>query len=97
MRSAFDEPPGSANFDRMAPRRVNDYLCVSEVFHKTFVSLDENGTEAAAATALAMRLGCMPVAKPKPIEVHVDHPFIFAIQHAPSGACLFLGRVTDPR
>ncbi|HTL57861.1 MAG TPA: serpin family protein [Candidatus Limnocylindrales bacterium] len=97
MRSAFDEPPGSANFDRMAPRRVNDYLCVSEVFHKTFVSLDENGTEAAAATALSMRLGCMPVAKPKPIEVHVDHPFIFAIQHAPGGACLCLGRVTDPR
>ena len=37
------------------------------------------------------------VEKPKPIEVHVDRPFIFAIQHAPSGACLFLGRVTDPR
>jgi serpin B len=35
--------------------------------------------------------------KPKPIEVRVDRPFLFAIQHRASGACLFLGRVTDPR
>ena len=35
--------------------------------------------------------------KPKPIEVRVDRPFLFAIQHRPSGACLFLGRVVDPR
>jgi len=53
--------------------------------------------QAAAATALAMRFGSAVVEKPKPIEVHVDHPFMFAIQHAPSGVCLFLGRVTDPR
>jgi serine protease inhibitor len=33
----------------------------------------------------------------KPIEVRVDRPFLFAIQHRPSGACLFLGRVVDPR
>lgn len=34
---------------------------------------------------------------PKPIEVKVDRPFIYAIQHVPSGACLFIGRVTDQR
>lgn len=34
--------------------------------------------------------------KPKPVEVRVDHPFCFAIQHRPSGACLFLGRITEP-
>jgi serine protease inhibitor len=34
---------------------------------------------------------------PPPIEVNVDRPFVYAIQHAPSGVCLFLGRVTDPR
>ena len=33
----------------------------------------------------------------KPVEVRVDRPFLFAIQHVPSGACLFLGRVTDPK
>ncbi|MEY2467230.1 MAG: hypothetical protein QOD03_1751 [Verrucomicrobiota bacterium] len=98
MKTAFDKPQGSANFDRMAPRRLDDYLYISEVFHKTFLNLDENGTEATAATAVMMDDATgIPSPKPKPIEVHVDHPFIFAIQHRPSGACLFLGRVTDPR
>jgi serpin B len=96
MKTAFDQPRGSANFDRIAPRRPNDYLYISEVFHKTFFNLDEKGTEAAAATAIhVMTLG---IHEPKkPIEVRVDHPFLFAIQHGPSGACLFLGRVVDPR
>ncbi|MFL6593957.1 MAG: serpin family protein [Chthoniobacterales bacterium] len=97
MHSAFDQPPGSANFDRMAPRSPNDYLFISEVFHKTFIAVDEKGTEAAAATAVAMMAGSAVIEKPEPIEVKIDHPFIFAIQHVPSGACLFLGRVTDPR
>ena len=94
MRTAFDQPRGSANFDRMAPRRAGEYLYLSEVFHKTFLKLDEKGTEAAAATAVAVRAAR---ASERPIEVRIDHPFLFAIQHRPSGACLFLGRVTDPR
>jgi serpin B len=98
MKSAFDVPPGSANFDRMAPRRPDDYLYISDIFHQTFLKLDESGTEAAAATAVAMAraLAIMAPTEP-PVEVHVDHPFLFAIQHRPSGACLFLGHVTDPR
>ena len=98
MTSAFDKPRGSANFDRMAPRRPpNDYLYISRVFHKTFLDLDENGTEAAAATAVAMATRLAIIREPEPVEVRVDHPFIFAIQHRDSGACLFLGHVTDPR
>jgi serpin B len=98
MKSAFDRPRGTANFDRMAPRKPNDYLYISEVFHKTFLTLDEKGTEAAAATAVAMMRATAALReKPKPIEVRVDHPFLFAVQHRPSGACLFLGRITDPR
>jgi len=98
MKSAFDEPEGSANFDRMAPRKPDDYLKISEVFHKTFLELDEKGTEAAAATAVVMmRVASFVGKKTEPIEVRVDHPFLFAIQHRPSGTCLFLGRVTDPR
>lgn len=96
MRNAFDKPRGSADFDRIAPRRVTDYLYVSEVFHKTFLKLDEKGTEAAAATAAEMMEGEALRSKP-PIEVRVDHPFFFAIQHRASATCLFLGRVTDPR
>jgi serpin B len=96
MKSAFDQPLHSANFDRIAPRRPNDYLFITEVFHKSFLNLDEEGTEAAAATALHVSTSGI-YEPPKPIEVRVDHPFLFAIQHRPSGACLFLGRVTDPR
>jgi serpin B len=96
LMSAFDLPRGSADFDRMAPRKPDDYLRISEVFHKTFLELDEKGTEAAAATAVAMAR--VTAALPdNPIEVRVDRPFLFAIQHRSSGACLFLGRIVDPR
>jgi serpin B len=98
MKTAFDEPRGSANFDRMAPRKPNDYLAIDAVVHKTFLALDEKGTEAAAATAVVMALrGMVRPDNAKPVEVRVDRPFVFAIQHVPSGACLFLGRVNDPR
>jgi serpin B len=97
MKTAFDEPRGSANFDRIAPRKPNDYLYISAIFHKTWLALDEKGTEAAAATAVAIAAGAAMRKAPPPPEVKVDHPFIFAIQHVESGACLFLGRVTDPR
>jgi serpin B len=98
MKTAFDQPRGSANFDRMAPRKPNDYLYISQVFHKTFIAVDEKGTEAAAATAVAMMAGsALRSPPPPPIEVKVDRPFVYAIQHVPSGVCLFLGRLTDPR
>jgi len=97
MLTAFDKPPGSANFDRIAPRRPTDYLSISDVFHKTFISVDEKGTEAAAATAVAMRAAGFMRQPPEPVEVKVDHPFLFAIQHRASGACLFLGHVVNPK
>ena len=98
MKTAFDDPQGSANFDRMSPRRPNQYLAISNVFHKTFIAVDEKGTEAAAATAVVMMELTARLEKPKePIHVKVDRPFVYAIQHVPSGACLFIGRVVDPR
>ncbi len=97
VRSAFDEPRGSANFDPIAPRRPDDYLAISDVFHQTFVALDEEGTEAAAATAVVMVTTTSIVNPPPPIEVRVDRPFLFAIQHRGTGVCLFLGRIADPR
>jgi serpin B len=98
MKTAFDKPQGSANFDRIAPRKPDDYLYISQIFHKTFIAVDEKGTEAAAATAVAMMAGtALRSPPPPPIEVKVDRPFVYAIQHVPSGVCLFLGRVTDPR
>jgi serpin B len=97
LKSAFDQPRGSANFDRIAPRKPDDYLYISEVFHKTFIAVDEKGTEAAAATAVAMMATTARIQRPQPIEVKIDRPFLYAIQHVPSGTCLFLGHVTDPR
>src|SRR5256886_12544662 len=49
MKTAFDKPKGSANFDKIAPRTPTDYLYISQIFHKTFIAVDEKGTEAAAA------------------------------------------------
>ena len=57
MKTAFDQPKGSANFDKIAPRTPDDYLYISQIFHKTFIVVDEKGTEAAAATAVAMLAG----------------------------------------
>ncbi len=98
MPTAFDQPQGSADFSVMASRKPDDYLFISHVIHKAFIAVDKNGTEAAAATAVVMaRALAMPVEPPKPLEIRVDRPFAFAIQHVASGACLFLGRVSDPR
>lgn len=95
MKMTFNDPVGSANFERMTPSP----LSISAVYHKTWLALDEAGTEAAAATAVVMASpgSARDEAPPRPIEVHADHPFLFAIQHVPSGACLFLGRMVDPR
>lgn len=99
IKTAFDQPAGSANFSGMAPRTAEGYLYISEIFHKSWLSLDEHGTEAASATVALVSFGAgMPIKPPPPpIEVRVDRPFLFVIQHFDSGVCLFLGRVTDPR
>ncbi len=97
MKTAFDIPQGSADFGKIAPKRVDDYLFISDAFHKTFIAVDEKGTEAAAATAIAMAATSAMVRTKPPLEIHVDHPFLYAVQEVSSGACLFLGRVTDPR
>ncbi|GAI08137.1 unnamed protein product, partial [marine sediment metagenome] len=65
----------------------------AEVVHKAFVSVDEAGTEAAAATAVVMVPISMP---PEPAEVTIDRPFIFLIRDIETGAILFVGRTLDP-
>ena len=88
MPSAFSQ---TANFSRM----TSDSLYISKVFHKTFIDVNEDGTEAAAVTAAAMAADGHPHEIPHMV-VRADHPFFFAIQHIASGTCLFLGRLTDP-
>jgi len=68
-------------------------LFISDVLHKAFVSVDEKGTEAAAATVVMMALTSAPA---EPIQVSVDRPFIFLIRDLQTGAVLFVGRVMNP-
>jgi len=79
-----------ADFSGMTGNRD---LFIDNVLHKAFVSVDEAGTEAAAATAVVMTLTALP---PPPIEVTVDRPFIFLIRDIETGAILFAGRVMNP-
>jgi serpin B len=81
---------GSADFSGMTGKRD---LYISDVIHKAFVSVDEEGTEAAAATAVIMRLTSAPAS---PIAVTIDRPFIFLIRDNQTGAVLFIGRVLNP-
>ena len=79
-----------ADFSGMTGNRD---LFISDVIHKAFVSVDEAGTEAAAATAVIMELSAMPA---EPIEVILDRPFIFFIRDIETNAILFVGRVMNP-
>ena len=65
-------------------------LFVKEVVHKAFVSVDEAGTEAAAATAVVIGIESLPP------SVTIDRPFVFLIRDIETGAILFVGRVEDP-
>ena len=88
MPSVFN--PGAADLSGMTGYKA---LFVSLVVHKAFVAVDEEGTEAAAATAVVCKLTSCPMYD----ELFmVDHPFIFTICENSTGAILFMGRVNDP-
>ncbi len=88
MPVAFTE---NADFSGMTGKRE---LMISDVIHKAFVSLDEAGTEAAAATAVTVGVTSIPVEPP--VQVTIDHPFIFLIRDISTGTILFVGRVLNP-
>lgn len=69
-------------------------LHISEVVHKAFVEVNEQGTEAAAATGMTMRFAA--VIDEAPVVFRADRPFLFLIRDNASGALLFMGRVTQP-
>ncbi|RPI20576.1 MAG: serpin family protein, partial [Actinobacteria bacterium] len=91
MPAAFTDPslPGGADFTGITERRE---LMIQDVIHQAFIAVDEEGTEAAAATAVVIGL----TSAPEPAEMVVDRPFLCAIEHSSTGEILFLGQVIDP-
>ncbi|MGE5605280.1 MAG: serpin family protein [Bacteroidota bacterium] len=89
MKNAFDE--NAADFSGMS----KTFLYITHVIHKAFVDVNEEGTEAAAATAVVM--GTKAAMIDEPVTFRADHPSIFLIRDTRSGSILFMGRVADPR
>jgi serine protease inhibitor len=87
MPTAFTD---AADFSGMT---TDEPLQIADVVHQANITVDEEGTEAAAATAVVVRA---PSAPPDPVELTVDRPFVFALRDQTTGAVLFLGRVADP-
>lgn len=97
LEVAFDDE--RADFSGMhekAPNEENIYI--SDVIHEAIVKMYEDGTTAAAATAVVMaEATAMPPSEPeKVIDFHAERPFLFSIIHQPSNSILFMGRVSDP-
>lgn len=88
MPTAFSD---GADFSRMSARGKE--LTIQDVVHEAFISVDEEGTEAAAATAAVFGLTSAPS---RVVDVTVDRPFLFLIRDDETGAILFMGRVVDP-
>lgn len=87
MPSAFTD---AADFSGIT---TAERLLISDVVHQANIDVDEQGTEAAAATAVVMREYAMATDE---VTVRLDRPFLFALRDVPTGAILFLGRVGDP-
>ena len=89
MDKAFD--PREADFSAMDGNRD---LVISDVLHQAYVAVDEQGTEAAAATGMVMGATAIMAS---PTAFDADHPFVFLIRDTKTGVILFVGRVQDPR
>ena len=89
MPLAFDQ----VRADFLPMTEDDTLLYITAVLHEAFIAVDEEGTEAAAATAVVMSGHVGTAVRP----FHVDRPFLFVIHDVEHGTPLFLGRVADPR
>ncbi|WP_286945562.1 serpin family protein [Acetobacterium sp. UBA5834] len=85
--------PGKADFSGMAATDTAADIYISDVKHKTFVQVDEAGTEAAAVTSVEISVTSMPAYD---FELKFDRPFFYVIQDSKTGAIVFMGTVFDP-
>lgn len=94
MVEAFDKK--NANFTKIRPLIPGDNMYISDVIHKAFIEVNEEGTEAAAATAVMGATTGYAHMPPPPIPFVADRPFLFFIRHIPTDAILFVGRLSNP-
>jgi serpin B len=87
-------PPGASYPDFTGMTGPGPCLYISDAFHKAFVDVNEAGTEAAAATSVVVSSAARSM--PQELVFRADHPFVFLIRDARSGAILFMGRVANP-
>jgi len=90
MRDAFTP---AANFSGIDDKRD---LYLSQVVHKAFIDVSEEGTEAAAATGIGVRMVAMMKTEPPPV-FRADRPFVFQIRDTKTGLVLFTGRLMNPK
>ncbi len=88
MEEAFSK---QANFSG-----IGKNLAISQVKHKTFVEVNEEGTEAAAATSVGI-VATSATQKPEPFKMIVDRPFFCAIRDNQTGSILFMGSIMEPQ
>ena len=91
MGIAFEQ--GRADFSGLSELEA----FINQVRHKTFIEVNEAGTEAAAATAIGIMPTSIPMPPEDPFEMVVDQPFVAAIRDRSNGALLFVGAILDPR
>jgi serpin B len=84
---------GAADFSRM----TNAIVYITDVVHKTYLDVNERGTEAAAVTSVFGTTSALHPAPPKPFVMIVDHPFFCAIRDNTTGLILFAGAIVDPK
>ena len=77
------------------PSNTENKLYISNIIHQTFIEVNENGTEASAATVVQMQLGSSFVVT-DPIEFKCDRPFMFIIHESIGNGILFIGKLMNP-
>ncbi len=89
MRNAFD--PNRADLSGISGNRD---LYVTDIIHQSVIEVDEEGTEAAAATAVV--IGVRSIVPTDPVQIRLDRPFVYVLYERETGSILFIGRVSDP-
>jgi serpin B len=90
MPTAFNDSANFSGLDGIG------YLFISNVLHKAFIEVNEEGTEAAAATAVSMAFTSFNGDDYTRLEFDCNHPFLFTIHHKETGTILFMGTVDNP-